>query len=91
MQDLAAERGRMGRINLLVATPGRLLQHMDETPQFETNNLRVLGTRALCLDGVGPPRPTRGPLCRIGWVFAIGGLQCWTRRTASWTSGLRKR
>ncbi len=29
-------------MNILVATPGRLLQHMDETPYFECTNLSVL-------------------------------------------------
>lgn len=29
-------------MNILVATPGRLLQHMDETPGFDCSNLQVL-------------------------------------------------
>jgi ATP-dependent RNA helicase DDX10/DBP4 len=29
-------------MNILVATPGRLLQHMDETPGFECANVRLL-------------------------------------------------
>lgn len=28
------EKSRIGSINILVATPGRLLQHMNETPDF---------------------------------------------------------
>ena len=28
-------------MNVLVATPGRLLQHMDETPGFDCSNLQV--------------------------------------------------
>ena len=44
----------MGRINLLVATPGRLLQHMDETPNFDTTNVRILGA-------CGHARPCRRP------------------------------
>lgn len=43
-KDLASERGRIGRINVLVATPGRLLQHMDESPNFDASALKVLGT-----------------------------------------------
>jgi hypothetical protein len=29
-------------MNILVATPGRLLQHMDETPGFDATSLQVL-------------------------------------------------
>ena len=29
-------------LNILVCTPGRLLQHMDETPGFDTTNLQIL-------------------------------------------------
>ncbi|KAI5310762.1 ATP-dependent RNA helicase dbp4 [Ascosphaera atra] len=36
------ERGRLGRINILVCTPGRVLQHMDETATLQTGSLRVL-------------------------------------------------
>ena len=28
-------------MNILVCTPGRLLQHMDETPGFNATNLQV--------------------------------------------------
>jgi len=29
-------------MNILIATPGRLLQHLDENPNFETSNLQML-------------------------------------------------
>jgi ATP-dependent RNA helicase DDX10/DBP4 len=29
-------------VDILIATPGRLLQHMDETPTFNCDNLRIL-------------------------------------------------
>jgi ATP-dependent RNA helicase DDX10/DBP4 len=29
-------------MNILVATPGRLLQHMDETPYFDCSSLSLL-------------------------------------------------
>ena len=29
-------------MNILVATPGRLLQHMDESPGFDASDLQVL-------------------------------------------------
>ena len=31
-------------MNILVATPGRLLQHMDQTLGFEADNLQLLST-----------------------------------------------
>ncbi|GFH25696.1 RNA helicase [Haematococcus lacustris] len=36
------EAATINRMNILVATPGRLLQHMDETPGFDANSLQVL-------------------------------------------------
>ena len=34
---------RLSGMNILVATPGRLLQHMDQTVGFEADNLQILG------------------------------------------------
>lgn len=42
-KNLKDERERLARMNILVATPGRLLQHMDQTVGFESDNLQVLG------------------------------------------------
>jgi ATP-dependent RNA helicase DDX10/DBP4 len=36
------EADRVGRMSILVCTPGRLLQHMNETPSFDCSLLRVL-------------------------------------------------
>lgn len=41
-KDFGFEKGRVSRMNILVCTPGRLLQHMDETPNFDANNLQIL-------------------------------------------------
>ena len=41
-KSLQEERERLGRMNILVCTPGRMLQHMDQTSAFETENLQVL-------------------------------------------------
>ncbi|PBK81455.1 DEAD-domain-containing protein [Armillaria gallica] len=41
-KNLKDERDRLSRMNILVATPGRLLQHMDQTFGFESDNLQVL-------------------------------------------------
>ncbi len=41
-KPLQEERERLGKMNILVATPGRILQHMDQTAEFETGNLQML-------------------------------------------------
>ncbi|KAF5391944.1 hypothetical protein D9757_001681 [Collybiopsis confluens] len=41
-KNLNDERERLSRMNILVATPGRLLQHMDQTVGFESDNLKIL-------------------------------------------------
>ncbi|KAJ3225369.1 ATP-dependent RNA helicase dbp4 [Clydaea vesicula] len=41
-KDLKAEKQRVTRMNILVATPGRLLQHMDQTADFSCDNLQCL-------------------------------------------------
>ncbi|KAG2489867.1 hypothetical protein HYH03_011669 [Edaphochlamys debaryana] len=41
-KNVADEASRLTRMNILVCTPGRLLQHMDETPGFDTSSLQVL-------------------------------------------------
>ena len=40
--ELALEQKRIQHTNIVIATPGRLLQHLDETPDFECHTLRVL-------------------------------------------------
>ncbi|KAF5727963.1 DEAD-box ATP-dependent RNA helicase 32 [Tripterygium wilfordii] len=37
-----AEKEHVNELNILVCTPGRLLQHMDETENFDCSNLQVL-------------------------------------------------
>jgi ATP-dependent RNA helicase DDX10/DBP4 len=41
-KSLQEERDRLGKMNILVATPGRILQHMDQTAEFEIGNLHML-------------------------------------------------
>lgn len=41
-QNLKFERKRMDQMNILISTPGRLLQHMDENPLFNCDNLQIL-------------------------------------------------
>ncbi|XP_068698685.1 probable ATP-dependent RNA helicase DDX10 isoform X2 [Montipora foliosa] len=41
-KDLKHERERIRNTNIVVCTPGRLLQHMDETPDFSCTSLQVL-------------------------------------------------
>ncbi|KAL4872865.1 hypothetical protein BDV12DRAFT_126988 [Aspergillus spectabilis] len=41
-KSLREEQERLGRMNILVCTPGRMLQHLDQTAFFETHNLQML-------------------------------------------------
>nr|ASF90253.1 hypothetical protein SPAR04937 [Bartheletia paradoxa] len=41
-KNLQDEMVRLAKMNILVATPGRLLQHMDQTVGFEAGNVQVL-------------------------------------------------
>ncbi|CAG8790022.1 20257_t:CDS:10, partial [Dentiscutata erythropus] len=41
-KDLHIEQERINRMNILICTPGRLLQHMDQTAGFICDNLQVL-------------------------------------------------
>lgn len=41
-KNFKEEQYRLVRMNILVATPGRLLQHMEQTPSFDASNLQVL-------------------------------------------------
>lgn len=41
-KNLKEEQERLGRMNILIATPGRLLQHFDGTVGVETGNVKVL-------------------------------------------------
>lgn len=40
--NLQEERERVGKMNILVCTPGRMLQHMGQTPDFNVDNLQML-------------------------------------------------
>lgn len=40
-KDLKFEKKRMDRCNIVICTPGRLLQHMDENPLFDCVNMQV--------------------------------------------------
>lgn len=41
-KNLKFERTRMDQCNVMICTPGRLLQHMDENPLFDSNSMQVL-------------------------------------------------
>ncbi|XP_072760628.1 probable ATP-dependent RNA helicase DDX10 [Anoplolepis gracilipes] len=41
-KDLKFEKKRMNQCNIMICTPGRLLQHMDENPLFDCVNMQVL-------------------------------------------------
>ncbi|KAI4492681.1 hypothetical protein M0804_002472 [Polistes exclamans] len=41
-KDLKFEKKRMDQCNIVICTPGRLLQHMDENPLFNCVNMQIL-------------------------------------------------
>lgn len=41
-KDYNFEKERIGRVNILIGTPGRLLQHMDESAMLQLNNIQML-------------------------------------------------
>lgn len=41
-KSLREEQERLGRMNILVCTPGRMLQHLDQTASFDVYNLQML-------------------------------------------------
>jgi ATP-dependent RNA helicase DDX10/DBP4 len=41
-KHLQEERDRLGRMNILVATPGRMQQHLDQTAELDVGNLQML-------------------------------------------------
>ncbi|KAJ9672107.1 hypothetical protein PVL29_025664 [Vitis rotundifolia] len=41
-KDVGMEKEHVNELNILVCTPGRLLQHMDETPNFDCSQVQVL-------------------------------------------------
>ena len=41
-KQVEVEKNHIASMNILVATPGRLLQHMNETPFFDYDNLQML-------------------------------------------------
>jgi ATP-dependent RNA helicase DDX10/DBP4 len=51
-KELHVEQERIAQMNILVATPGRLLQHMDQTVGFNCDNLQVLGKILAIVNGM---------------------------------------
>jgi ATP-dependent RNA helicase DDX10/DBP4 len=41
-KDFYNEQQQIGTTNIIIATPGRLLQHLEQTPYFDTGELRFL-------------------------------------------------
>lgn len=40
-RDVKSEKERVNFLNIIICTPGRLLQHMNETPNFDCSQLQV--------------------------------------------------
>ena len=41
-KDIHHETSRLSSCNIIVCTPGRILQHMDENPDFDPSTLQIL-------------------------------------------------
>lgn len=41
-KDVELERKHIATMNIIIATPGRLIQHMDETMNFDAKNIKLL-------------------------------------------------
>lgn len=41
-KDVTMEADRLAKLNILICTPGRLLQHMDQTSGFDLSNVKML-------------------------------------------------
>src|SRR5271156_6162451 len=41
-KSLSEEQSRLETLNILICTPGRLLQHMDQTSSFHSENIQLL-------------------------------------------------
>ena len=54
-REFEMEQRRVGRTNVIVATPGRLLQHLEQTPDFDVGGLCIL-----VLDEAGKLLPVAG-------------------------------
>lgn len=49
-KDLHFEKKRLNQCNIIICTPGRLLQHMDENPLFDCSNMQVRNIRIFNLN-----------------------------------------
>jgi ATP-dependent RNA helicase DDX10/DBP4 len=63
-KDVDEEKTRISGMNILICTPGRLLQHLDETVGFDASTLQVASAVAIAADSqtlpnslVPPPTP----------------------------------
>jgi len=61
-KDHKEEAKRIAGMNILIATPGRLLQHMEQTPGFDWSGLRVLGRPRAPAGAPGAPPSSFPPL-----------------------------
>eukprot|EP00557_Chaetoceros_sp_GSL56_P000240 CAMPEP_0176501236 /NCGR_PEP_ID=MMETSP0200_2-20121128/14048_1 /TAXON_ID=947934 /ORGANISM="Chaetoceros sp., Strain GSL56" /LENGTH=778 /DNA_ID=CAMNT_0017900099 /DNA_START=31 /DNA_END=2367 /DNA_ORIENTATION=+ len=41
-KEFYLEQARVGRMNIIIGTPGRVLQHLEQTPDLDVNGLQIL-------------------------------------------------
>jgi len=41
-KEFHQEQARVGKMNIIIGTPGRVLQHLEQTPEFDVDGLLML-------------------------------------------------
>ena len=67
-KDFREEQSRILRMNILVATPGRFLQHLEQTPAFSVDTLQVGGWVRLCVCAFVRAADTMCYMCKHEYV-----------------------
>lgn len=72
-KDIDTEKEHVNDLNILVCTPGRLLQHMDETPNFDCSQLQVKITFLLISIYIFFPPPRHSILPVASSLYVVYG------------------
>lgn len=65
---------RLGRTNIVIGTPGRVLQHMDENPNFDCSRVQIFGTFFI---NFSENKFDNFIVFSIGWSWSLLGFGLW--------------